>query len=187
MKTAPWLAGLLLATGLFLALAVSPVSARANLPSVAPGDAAAFLKVHNDARAAKGIAPLKWNADCAAAAQAWADHLARNDLGIVHSGRAGYGENIFEAYGGNFTDADAARHWLGEITKYHGQALSQANYPAVGHYTQMVWSRTTGVGSGIARSRSGKIYIVGVYSPPGNRFGETPYRKPTKTAHHSLL
>jgi hypothetical protein len=39
----------------------------------------------------------------------------------------------------------------------------------------MVWKSTTQVGIALARSSSGKEYIVARYSPPGNYFGEYPY------------
>jgi len=34
------------------------------------------LKAHNEYRAKHGVPPLKWNAQLAADAQKWADHLA---------------------------------------------------------------------------------------------------------------
>ncbi len=139
------------------------------------GDRTAFLGVHNDARAQVRVAPLRWDAECAAAAQAWANQLAQRDRGLVHSGSPDYGENVWAGSGRDFTPADAASAWLSERRNYDGGPIDQANLNAA-HYTQMVWSRTTGVGYGIARSSRGTIYIVANYAPPGNALGQRPYR-----------
>ena len=154
---------------------LAPSTRRGVAPAVS--DRAAFLKVHNDARAAKGVEPLLWNADCATAAQEWAQRLADTDTGLAHSRRQGFGESVWQGSGGSFKPADAAYDWYSEISEYHGEPIDQNNYRNFGHYTQMVWSGTTGVGYGVARSASGNIYIVANYWPPGNFLGQKPYRK----------
>lgn len=138
---------------------------------------AAFLRVHNDARAAKRVMPLEWSADCAAAAQEWAQILADRDTGLVHSGRKGLGENIWQGSGGNPSPDLAADDWLSEQRAYRGERISEANFMTVGHYTQMVWSGTTSVGFGYARAASGNVYIVANYFPPGNFLGQRPYER----------
>ena len=138
------------------------------------GDRAAFLRVHNDARAQVRVAPLRWDPDCAAAAQDWANQLAQRDRGLAHSGRQDYGESVWAGSGRDFSPADAAGAWLSERRSYDGGPIDESNVSA-GHYTQMVWSRTTGVGYGIARSARGTIYIVADYAPPGNLLGRRPY------------
>ena len=140
------------------------------------GDRAAFLRVHNDARAQVRVAPLRWDPGCADAAQEWANTLARRDRGLVHSGRQDYGESVWGGNGGNFTPADAARAWASESARYNGGPIDENNFGRVGHYTQMVWSSTTAVGYGIARGASGTIYIVANYAPPGNALGQRPFR-----------
>ena len=136
---------------------------------------AAFLKIHNDARAAKRVAPLEWSADCAAVAQEWAQRLADRDTGLVHSGRQDFGENVWQGIGGNPSPDMAADDWLSERSAYRGEPIDQTNFATVGHYTQMVWSGTTGVGFGYARAASGNVYIVANYFPPGNFLGQRPY------------
>lgn len=138
---------------------------------------AAFLRVHNDARAAKGVAPLEWSADCAAAAQEWAQILADRDTGLVHSRRKGLGENIWQCSGGDPSPDVAADDWLAEQRAYRGERISETNFMAVGHYTQMVWRSTTSVGFGYARAASGNVYIVANYFPPGNFLGQRPYER----------
>ena len=138
------------------------------------GDRAGFLRVHNDARAQVRVAPLRWDPGCADAAQGWANTLAQRDRGLSHSGRQDYGENVWGGSGRDFGPADAARAWLSERDSYNGGPIDESNRN-VGHYTQMVWSRTTAVGYGIARSARGTIYIVANYAPPGNMLGQRPY------------
>lgn len=139
------------------------------------GDRQAFMDIHNNARASVGAAPLSWSASCAGVAQRWADTLAAQGGGLSHSQTPGYGENVFGGGGGTLSPSDAATSWLSEKRGYRGEPISNTNFGSVGHYTQMVWSGTRQVGYGIARSRNGKTYIVGVYQPPGNFLGEKPY------------
>ena len=37
-----------------------------------------------------------------------------------------------------------------------------------GHFTQVVWVKSTELGMGHATSQSGSVYTVARYSPPGN-------------------
>ena len=42
----------------------------------------------------------------------------------------------------------------------------------VGHFTQVVWKSSKELGVGKATSRSGRIYVVANYYPPGNYQGQ---------------
>ena len=141
----------------------------------APQDAGVqeFLRVHNDARARVGVAPLRWSATLARYAQQWADHLASTGQ-FTHRdlSATGYGENMFG--GSDGSPGDAARYWLEEKNAYRGGAITPQNFGDVGHYTQMVWSETTEVGFGIARGGGG-VVVVANYAPAGNGNGRKPY------------
>jgi pathogenesis-related protein 1 len=158
----------------------TPLVTTRNVPVVSSGGTTAsastqeFLKVHNDARARVGVAPLRWSGQLAAYAQQWADHLASTGT-FQHRPQTGtgYGENIFGGSDG-YTPADAARNWLEERAAYRGGPVTPQNFSSVGHYTQMVWSGTTEVGYGIARGRNG-VVVVANYSPAGNMTGRAPY------------
>lgn len=50
---------------------------------------------------------------------------------------------------------------------------------------QMIWSRTTAVGCGIANCRRGRIFACH-YSPPGNVLGQLPYCKAHLQQIHSI-
>lgn len=141
----------------------------------------AFLQVHNAARSEVGVAPLRWSAELASYAQEWANHLASMRNSQVFSGRGphrptqvdGRGENIAGGTDPGYAPADGARQWLSEKSAYrHGPYNGNPN---VGHYTQMVWRKTTTVGYGIARSADGWTYLVANYAPGGNFLGESPY------------
>ena len=56
----------------------------------------------------------------------------------------------------------------------HG-VLTDANWYATGHYTQMVWKNTAQVGIGQANCAGGGSVIAAEYHPPGNYMGEKPY------------
>lgn len=127
-----------------------------------------FLSIHNKARAAVGVPPLVWSDDLSRRAQKWADKIA--DTGdVTRHSRGKYGENI--AWGtGKFLPETAAKKWLAEKSKYK----PGVSFNDVGHYTQMVWKKSTAVGFGIAEVNGGTV-IVANYDPAGNIAGETPY------------
>jgi uncharacterized protein YkwD len=146
-------------------------------------EVAEFMKIHNAARAEVKVAPLTWSDDLARTAQDWADKLARTGK-FEHRPQSPYGENI--AWGtGNFTPASAANFWLAEKAHYSpneaprtqgaGRAAGRDENVPTGHYTQMVWSKTTMVGFGIAKTTNGTTIVVANYNPPGNVAGEKPY------------
>lgn len=149
-----------------------------NLPPPSGGNSAPvaaqeFLRVHNDARARVGVAPLRWSSELALYAQQWADQLASSGQFKHRPPGSGYGENLF---GGSFGygPADAARHWHEEKNAYNGGPVTPQNFNTVGHYTQMVWSGTTEVGYGMATGPNG-VVVVANYAPAGNRSGQKPY------------
>ncbi len=128
------------------------------------------LDVHNRARAEVGISPLKWNTNLANIASQYADTLAQS-CNFGHSGN-GYGENLFMGTKGAFTPMDGVREWVNEKKDY--DYSSNSGTGVVGHYTQVVWSRTTSVGCGIGYG-CGNMFLVCNYDPAGNMNGEWPY------------
>ncbi len=173
--------------------APAPASAPQTMPGKDPGPAGTvrdtlnaedpqvieFLQVHNAARSAVGAPPLEWSNDLAKTAQEWADHIAQTDA-LEHRPASKYGENIAWGTGG-FTSATAANAWLAEKAMYDHDA-GNVKYSAptkpeavTGHYTQMVWAKSTMVGFGLARGRNGRVVVVANYNPSGNIDGEKPY------------
>ncbi len=134
----------------------------------------AVLDYHNKVRADVNVQKLTWSTEAAEHAQTWANNLASNSCGFEHSKDSGYGENIFKGTQGAFDMVDAAKSWEDEKQLYKGGAINNDNFKAVGHYTQMVWSRTTGVGCATSTCNN-QITVVCNYTPQGNILGEKPF------------
>lgn len=129
----------------------------------------AFLQVHNQARAEVGVGPLQWSDKLAQSAQQWADQLAGMGK-IMHNPQTPYGEN-WAAQSGSFSPAGAAQMWLGEKVDFQPGQRGPGN---AGHYTQMVWRKTTHVGFGVAVV-NGMTVVVANYEPAGNYANQAPY------------
>jgi uncharacterized protein YkwD len=132
-----------------------------------------ILAVHNSERAAVGVPPLVWSDSLAASAQTWAEHL----LTIHEWVHSGPGENIasFSWYWGPTSpNGGGTPYWVAEKRNWHGGVLTNENWYATGHYTQMVWRNTQEVGCGVAND-GGSSILVCHYNPPGNEIGKAPY------------
>lgn len=136
-----------------------------------------FMKLHNDARAEVGSPPLKWDDEIAAYAQEWAEKIAADD-NMEHRPNGKYGENLagyLPEYGER--PVHGAHMWYEEIKDYHGEKMNDKNWKHVGHYTQMVWRRSTKVGFGVAMTKNGMVMLCANYEVPGNMEGEHPYKE----------
>lgn len=171
---------------LFIGLLLSALTALAQTVPTKTGsqltqqEAQDALDVHNKVRNDVNVLPLAWSTELAAFAQAWADYLAENGCKMQHRPTSGawaqqYGENIYWAKGRTLLAADASRSWYSEIQYYEHAPLSAANVGKTGHYTQMVWQKTTTVGIGKTTCSDGAVIIVANYNPRGNMRGEMAY------------
>lgn len=145
-------------------------------------DARDFVKAHNEVRAAvqkpagysgpwAPLPPVIWSDQVASTAQAWAEHLRdTRKCGLLHSDTRD-GENL--AAGKKMDAERAVRMWAGEINKY-SYVPKYVFDTRSGHYTQLVWRKTTHIGC--ARASCGRnAVVVCRYSPAGNRIGKAPY------------
>jgi uncharacterized protein YkwD len=138
--------------------------------------AARMLSIHNSERAAVGSPPLQWNPILADHAQAYANELAR-DGQLAHASRAGRGDERENLSEGNiwWTTDQMMQTWLREkkhfVAGTFPNVSDTGNWSDVGHYSQMVWSRTTEIGCGEAQG-SGFNWLVCRYSPGGNKDGQ---------------
>ncbi|KAF9185388.1 hypothetical protein BGZ51_002673, partial [Haplosporangium sp. Z 767] len=117
-----------------------------------------ILDTHNKFRAQHGAAPLKWSTKAASFANNWIQQCA-----FKHSGGP-FGENL----GAGHRDfKHLITSWYSEEKKYN------YNNPGftmnTGHFTQVVWRGTTGVGCAkkFCPGSNWNIYICN-YDPPGN-------------------
>jgi uncharacterized protein YkwD len=116
-----------------------------------------------------------WSDTVAASAQAWANNLATTqNCNLVHESQNTYGENL--AMGTNLSPKQAVDMWAGEKSKYTWSATyTMADFNAgSGHYTQLVWRKSTQVGCGSATC-SRNVVISCRFSPPGNFMGQAAY------------
>lgn len=130
-----------------------------------------LLAVHNQVRAAVGVAPLRWSNELAATAQQWADALIQS--GAFHPrGDHKFGENLFEVTNRSATPYEVVTDWAAEARNYDYK--SNTCSARCGHYKQVVWRDTQWVGCGAARDNRREVWVCN-YDPLGNLNGERPY------------
>jgi len=137
---------------------------------------AELLELHNVERRLIGLPDLSWSSEIAQSAQSWANSLAASNS-FKHSGTKGVGENIAKASDRNNVIAFLVGMWSKEKKNF----VNNKPYPdcrtgsgKIGHYTQMIWSKTTEVGCGVGDTKSSKI-LVCQYKKSGNFIGSWVY------------
>lgn len=155
----------------------------AALSTASPPASSAFseeiLAAHNGYRKAVGVSPLVWSEHLALAAQHWANAL-NTSLQFAHDhGANGQGENLWMGTSGAFTLTEMIDGWGQEKQYFQNGTFpnvsTTGNWFDVGHYTQMVWKKTTKVGCAGVAGSDGNYRLVCRYSPPGNVIGEQVY------------
>ena len=137
-----------------------------------------LVNSHNTERGLVSVPNVKWNAKIADFAREWAIHLATEKrCQLKHRQENAYGENIFQ--GSEIVlnkPSMAVEAWAAEKTRYKGGVIDD-NLTA-GHYTQVIWGKTTEIGCGFAVCPVTN-YVIAVcnYNPPGNYGGESPLDK----------
>jgi len=122
---------------------------------------------------------LRWSPTVAASAQAYADDLANSGFfGHDNSNIGTYGENLYAAsYKANYGNAVDA--WEKEEPYYDYNSNSCQAGKVCGHYTQIIWKKSTEIGCGIAiyqrGAKKGWTVVVCRYNPPGNYRGQEPF------------
>jgi pathogenesis-related protein 1 len=129
-----------------------------------PSELAGITAMHNQVRSGVDtetpLPPLEWSCEIAAVAQAYADELADRGCPLEHP-----------------TAADAVDAWAAEERCYTYGAFPNTctgTCSSCGHYTQIVWRESAGLGCGHASCGDEQVWVCN-YDPPGNYLGERPY------------
>ena len=139
-----------------------------------------ILAAHNRERSALGVEQLEWNDDLAEDARIWARHLASTGK-FEHSAddpaSEPQGENLWAGSVGYYTPETMVGLWVEEKRDYKPGVFPNnsrsGSVDAVGHYTQLIWSRTQEVGCALARGGEEEV-LVCRYRTAGNVLGERP-------------
>ena len=146
-----------------------------NKPSeLTDSDIAQILKLHNDARARYGVAPLQWDDSLAKTAKRWADTCywghwnhpqTRNALGddYIEPPTQRLGENLsvwFDPQSTRGAGEYGTRLWLNEEPDYKcGEPVRGGSEcepgKQCGHWTQILWSGTQRVGCALRTCEDG--------------------------------
>ncbi|MDP9150935.1 MAG: CAP domain-containing protein [Myxococcota bacterium] len=172
---------------------VADAGANANGDSGADlcANASAWLAPMNQARAALSVGepPLTCDPIAAQVALSYASkcnymHNANRNMEYAALGGQGpgVGENI-AAGAPTESIAKAVASWLSEVTSYTYATNSCASGAQCGHYTQIIWKTTTGVGCAHVACTTGSPFGTSAkwdfsvcdYSPPGNYVNMKPY------------
>ena len=132
-----------------------------------------YLDAHNGARKAIGLSPFVWSNGLETYARNYANQRI-GDCRLVHS-RGPYGENLFWGSGKSWSASEAVKLWISESVNYDYYSNYCKRGTVCGHYTQVVWRNTRMVGCAHVVCRSGAIFIICNYYPPGNYIGQRPY------------
>lgn len=140
-----------------------------------------LLAAHNRERDAIGAAPLQWDPVLARTAREWARHLARTSR-FEHSPDGPWwaepeGENLWAGTVNHYQPEAMVGLWAAEKRNYKAGVFPNnsrtGRVESVGHYTQLVWSKTGAVGCALERDHD-EDFLVCRYTQAGNVLGERP-------------
>lgn len=130
------------------------------------------LEAHNEKRALHKAPPLRLSKKLCKYSDEWARQLASRGE-MIHRSESEYGENLFLIWSSGtqckLSGSEPVEHWYSEISShvFHKEPTSLKT----GHFSQVVWMESEELGVGMATSKTGQIYVVCNYNPPGNFIG----------------
>lgn len=176
---------------LLVACGESPPGADAGVDGGAQIDAGPMLTAeqqewvtaHNAIRAAASnpipataLPEVTWNQSAANLAADWAARC-----NFMHRDPNSLGENIF-AGSNSRTPTQVTNGWAAEKPNYNYANNSCAMGQQCGHFTQIVWRASTGIGCASQMCTTGSpfgagswFFVVCNYAPAGNIAGQRPY------------
>lgn len=141
-----------------------------------------MLNAHNQWRQQTGVPALTWSDDLAQHAQSWANHLAKDNFRLYHRPNNPYGENLTWAAHQKLSPTQVVNMWGDEVKQYNYETNQCSG--VCGHYTQLVWQKTTQVGCARVSAQSQELWVCN-YNPPGNYRGQKPYQAIMKSANQT--
>ncbi len=130
-----------------------------------------ILDAHNAVRAELKLPLLQWSNELADLSRKWANTLLVQNRFYIDPNTP-YGQNLFMVTGGSVSPAVVVRQWASESQSYDHDSNTCSGI--CGHYTQLVWKRTSRVGCAVARSSDREVWVCD-YDPPGNVLNQSPY------------
>ncbi len=143
------------------------------------------IAAHNEWRQQVGVDGLTWHSELANAAQTWANTLQDQACKLEHNPNTPYGENIYWASGTSPTPKSVVDSWGSEKADYDYDTNICQPDKVCGHYTQIVWEKTTEVGCGKAACANEHVWVCN-YNPPGNSAGQKPYTQVVQNTKPTL-
>lgn len=139
------------------------------------------LSAHNRERVAVGVPALAWDADLASDAARYARTMSASGE-FKHSedepGVEPQGENLWAGTPGHYSPEAMVGLWIAEKRDYKSGTFPMnsrtGDVAAVGHYTQLMWRRSTAVGCALGRGRN-EDFLVCRYATAGNVVGQTVF------------
>ena len=137
-----------------------------------------LLALHNEERARLSLPPLSWDTKLANDASLYARKLA-NENKFEHApqspGDDAQGENLWMGTRGFYQSKDMVGSWIEEREFIRAGTFpnisSTGDWTDVGHYTQLISTKTKYVGCGLQQNAQDE-YLVCRYFPAGNEYGE---------------
>ena len=128
------------------------------------------LEMHNQKRYLHGSPPLELNEQLCDLAKKCAVKLSKNENNINYIYKEVFlGQNIYIYKGEILNIREIINEWYEEINNYK-EDLNKFHKNAY-HFTQMIWKETKEIGFGF-KEKGHIFYVVVLYYPPGNTFGE---------------
>jgi hypothetical protein len=161
------------------AMLMSPaVMAEAAADMSSPSAPEILLDLHNEERARLSLPLLVWDPKLAQDATNYAKVLADTDT-FEHApqapGNEAQGENLWMGTRGFYGWKDMVGSWVEEREFMKSgkfpEVSTTGNWTDVGHYTQLIWTKTQYVGCGIQNNANDE-FLVCRYFPAGNEYGE---------------
>ncbi|XP_010547472.1 PREDICTED: STS14 protein-like [Tarenaya hassleriana] len=136
-----------------------------------------FLEAHNEARAAVGVAALRWSQALATAVSRVARYQRnqkRCEFASLNPGK--YGANQLWAKGMDVAPRLAVETWVKEKQFYDYRTNTCGGNHSCGVYKQVVWRNSKELGCAQATCpNDSTILTICFYNPPGNIVGQKPY------------